>query len=237
MANTVIVIPTYNPTHLLISTLRDLYQYPALQSLDMLLINDGSEANNPFIQEARKNSRLTVIEHTDNKGKGAAIKTAIKYIIDTHMSVDYIITVDSDGQHLGKDVITLLESITQNGDGVHIGARRLEKSKTPLRSFIGNAFSRKLFAALYACELQDTQSGLRVYPSKAFHTLLSLKSNRYEFEMEAIIELLRKKIKVHEIPIETVYFNKNKASHFRPLKDSSRVIWVILKLWIKRKRQ
>lgn len=229
MSKIVIVIPTYNPTPLLLNTLTDLDEYPRLHALPKLIVNDGSVYGDEYLKEAKNKPRVEMIQHAENQGKGAAIKTAMRFIAESKPEVQYILTVDSDRQHLGKDVISVLESIEKNGQGMHIGYRKLAKDKTPLRSFLGNLFSRKFFYCFYQVELQDTQSGLRAYPKTCFEALMRLKSQRYEFEMEAIISTLLRKVKIYETPIETVYINKNQSSHFRPLVDSVKVLWVILR--------
>lgn len=229
MSNIVIVIPTYNPTQLLLNTLTDLDSYPELRVLPKIIINDGSVYGSEYLKEAKKNNQpIQVIDHNENMGKGAAIKTAMRHLMDDR--IDYIVTVDSDRQHLGRDVISVVESIKRKGAGMHIGYRQLKKEKTPMRSFLGNLFSRKFFYCFYGVELQDTQSGLRAYPKSCFPYLVKLKSRGYEFEMEAIINTLSRKVKIHETPIETVYFNKNQSSHFRPVVDSAKVLWVIMKM-------
>lgn len=230
MPKVVIVIPTFNPSRLLLNTLQDISDYDVLNSIKKIVVNDGSIYGNEYVEAAKKIFSVEVIDHKVNKGKGAGIKTAIAYIEKSFPDVDYIITMDSDRQHLGKDAVAILDSILKHGNGLYIGARKLAKDKTPLRSFIGNLFSRKFFFSLYKIELQDTQSGLRAYPKSFFTVLLGLQSDRFEFEMEAIIAALLKKIQIYEIPIETVYFNKNRSSHFRPLVDSFKVIWVIIRM-------
>ncbi len=230
MSNIVIVIPTYNPTQLLLDTLMDLDSYPELRALPKLIVNDGSVYGSEYLIEAKKNPSVILVNHDVNLGKGAAIKTAIQFLMGHRSELKYMLTVDSDRQHLGKDVLSVVQSIISNGTGMHIGFRQLKKEKTPVRSFWGNLFSRKFFYCFYGVELQDTQSGLRAYPKSCLPDLVKLKSQRYEFEMEAIINTLSRKVKIYETPIEAVYFNKNQSSHFRPIVDSVKVVWVIMKM-------
>lgn len=230
MSKIVIVIPTFNPSQLLLSTLEDVDNYEALASIKKVIVNDGSVYGQEYLAEAKKLAPIEIIQHHFNKGKGEALKTAVRHVQTAFPDAEFMITMDSDRQHLGQGVMALIESVNNNGEGLHIGARKLAKDKTPLRSFIGNLFSRKFFALLYQIELQDTQSGLRAYPKSCFPFLLGLKSQRYEFEMEAIITIILNRIKIYETPIETVYFDKNRSSHFRPLIDSFKVIWVIIRM-------
>lgn len=227
MSNIAIVIPTYNPTELILSTLADLNTNSYLMGLPKIVVNDGSTEPNLFLQQLSKDNNVLLVHHNINLGKGAAIKTAIRALIEKGMPIDCIVTVDSDGQHLAKDVSRVIESALKDNSAIHIGSRYLERSKTPWRSLIGNYFSRKFFYCLYKNELKDTQSGLRAYPQHFLSTLLALKSDRYDFEMEAIIRALHLNVRICETQIETVYISKNQSSHFKPVLDSCRVLWIM----------
>jgi glycosyltransferase involved in cell wall biosynthesis len=235
LLNIIIVIPTFNPTDLLVTTLSDLNSYPQIKGLTKIIVNDGSTSGEAILSRVKEDDpNVVVLSHDENSGKGSAIKTAIRFILDQSHPIDYALTVDSDNQHSGKDVAGLLESAKNNNQCLHIGVRRLDKEKTPLRSFWGNLLSRKIFQYLFDFELWDTQSGLRAYPKSCFGTLLSLASNRYEFEMEAVIALIKQKFQICETSVETTYLERNKSSHFRPFVDSYRVIWVMLKMRLKK---
>lgn len=229
MNKIIIVIPTYNPTSLLIDTINDLDSIESIFNLQKIILNDGSDDSIPFLEDLKKRSNITIINHSTNLGKGAAIKTAIRYIQNSFPYAEAVITVDSDSQHKATDVLSILECLKFDTKSVHIGVRSLSKEITPLRSYFGNQLTRQLFYFLYKFDLNDTQSGLRAYPSRAFEILLSLKSNRYEFEMEAIVKLLKNKFLFNQIAIKTIYIDKNSTSHFKPLKDSIKIINVLIK--------
>ncbi|MBL7545931.1 MAG: glycosyltransferase family 2 protein [Bdellovibrionaceae bacterium] len=229
MSKIAIVIPTYNPSALLMKTLADLNDDPCIAGMNKVVVNDGSTNGLNFLQQVASDQSFFLIQLKTNRGKGAAIKEAIRYILSQGWPVEFLVTVDSDGQHLAKDVSRVIESASQNTTAIHVGSRRLEKDKTPWRSFFGNFFSRMLFSCLYGSELKDTQSGLRAYPKHFFPTLLSLQSDRYDFEMEAIIRAMQSKVCIAETQIDTVYLMQNKSSHFRPFLDSYRVLRVMAK--------
>lgn len=225
----IILIPSFNPTSLMIDTLNDLNSLPLTSGLKKVVVNDGSTEGERFFNEIAKQTNVTILNHKSNLGKGAAIKTGIKHVKYAEPLVNWVVTVDSDGQHKAQDVCSLIQNIIDNQLYAQIGVRRLSQSETPLRSYLGNLFMRNFFFFLYNFDLKDTQSGLRVYPRQAFDIMLALKSVRYEFEMDVITILLRKKFHFIQTPISTIYFNKNKSSHFKPVIDSLRVFWILIK--------
>ncbi len=224
-----IVIPSYNPNFLLVDTIKDLNSFDKTKNLKKIVVNDGSERGLEFYSEILKQPQITVLRHSKNLGKGTAIKTGIQHVLDQEPTVQWLITVDSDGQHKGRDVCALIDDITDDPLRAQIGVRLLSSKDTPIRSYIGNLFMRKIFFLLYRFELKDTQSGLRVYPRNAFDLMLKLKSLRYDFEMDAITVLLLNKFHFHQTPISTIYLNKNSSSHFKPITDSVKVVWILFK--------
>ncbi len=224
-----IVIPSYNPNFLLVDTIKDLNSFERLKNLKKIVVNDGSERGQEFFSEILKQPQVAVLNHTKNFGKGNAIKTGIQHVLDQEATIQWIITVDSDGQHKGRDVCALIDNITDDPFRAQIGVRLLNSRDTPFRSYIGNLFMRKIFFILYSFDLKDTQSGLRVYPRSAFAQMLNLKSRRYDFEMDVITVLLLNKFHFHQTPISTIYLNKNNSSHFKPITDSFRVVWILFK--------
>ena len=93
----------------------------------------------------------------------------------------------------------------------------------------GNKTVRVLFKFLCGLKLNDTQTGLRAIPTSILPVYKNLKGERYEYEMNMLILSAHKHIPVKEIPIETVYINENKGSHYRPFADSLRIAILIFK--------
>ena len=98
----------------------------------------------------------------------------------------------------------------------------------PLRSRFGNKLTRTLFRFMLGTDITDTQTGLRAIPRAALVDLLAIDYDRYNFEFEALIRLVRRG-KVQQLPIETVYEPGNPSSHFNPLLDSARIYAVLFR--------
>ena len=125
--------------------------------------------------------------------------------------------------HLAQ-LLTIIQFSIYNKNDLAIGKRTWDKT-TPIRSRIGNYLTRKIYKKATGKTIYDTQSGLRAFSNNLMDYMLNIKGNRYEYEMNVLLNL--KDIKVHEIPIQTIYFNNNKGSHFKWFDDSKRVYKVI----------
>ena len=106
----IIVIPSLNPDDKLISAVKGLR---AVGFKEIILVNDGSAVNycGPFSLAESENPYCTVIRHSINRGKGAALKTAFDFIITNRPDSVGVITVDGDGQHVASDVVKLAEKL------------------------------------------------------------------------------------------------------------------------------
>ena len=217
----IILIPALEPDQKLISLLQSIDK-----KFDAIVIDDGSGAKYYSIfNEAKKYAY--VISYEENKGKGYALKTGLKYIKDKYENY-IVVTMDCDGQHTIKDAITLCDFVNNNRSTLALGKREWDKH-TPIRSRIGNYLTRKIYQKTTELTIYDTQTGLRAFSNKLIDYMLNTEGNRYEYEMNVLLNLRQHNIKCQEIPISTIYINKNKTSHFHPLKDSYKVYKAIFK--------
>jgi glycosyltransferase involved in cell wall biosynthesis len=215
----IILIPAYNPDNKLTVLVEAL---KATVTADIVVVNDGSSPASSPVFEAIKN-KVTLLEHTVNKGKGAAIKTGLKYIQQNHGDLCGIVTVDADGQHSPSDALKLLDTLEQNQDSLVLGCRTFS-GEIPWKSRWGNNITKFVFRILSGVNVSDTQTGLRAFTSKLIPTLLEVGGDRYEYEMNMLVSCTKLKIPIKEVPIETIYTDeKNTSSHFRAVKDSARI--------------
>ena len=222
----VILIPAYNPDDRLIKLIDDLINF----KMPIIVVNDGSEKWYDYIFSCIKNQyQVEVINHENNKGKGAAIKTGIKYIINNYYECTGIITADSDGQHLAKDIKKINNSIMKNPNALILGVRDFNENNIPLKSRFGNKITSLIFYLLTHKKCKDTQTGLRGISRELFNKCLNIPGERYEYEMNMLMEFARDNIKFVYEEINTIYINGNKSSHFNPIRDSVKIYFNILK--------
>jgi len=225
----IILIPAYQPNHELIKLLTSINnEYPTI------LVDDGSGKNYRDIFESAK-KYAHVISYDNNMGKGYALKTGLNYIEDTYEDNYIVVTMDADGQHILKDALKLLEYVKEHPDSLAIGSRRWDKT-TPIRSRIGNYITRKIFKLATHSSIYDTQSGLRAFSHQLNNYMLTNNGNRYDYEMNVLLNLNGHNIPFKEIPITTIYINNNRDSHFKTIKDSYKIYKVIYK-WSKSKKK
>lgn len=224
----VLVIPSLNPDEKLLTLIKEASQYFS----DIILVNDGSlkEYDSIYKKICASYSGIHYLKHDKNEGKGAALKTAMQYFISSALADSYVgvVTADSDGQHECNDIIAIDKQLGIRGEkSLIIGYRDLDSENMPLRSKFGNKSTALLFRALYGIKLKDTQSGLRGFSKDIIPWLINIKGNRFEYEMNMLIKSKDADFSIYEHPIKTKY-EQNHKSHFKSLKDSIRVLGVLL---------
>ena len=115
-----------------------------------------------------------------------------------------------------------------DGTGILLGSRDFSQGNVPKKSRMGNRITTTVYQALYGQYVGDTQTGLRGFSRTLLERFLQTKGDRYEYEMNQLIDCSIDKIPIRAMPIETVYENNNEGSHFDPVRDSWRIYKVIL---------
>lgn len=211
----VIIMPTLNPRENFKKVVTDLKS----NFEDIIIVNDGSNFEYDSKFEEAKKLGCNIIKHDINKGKGEGIKTGIRSAIELYPDCDGIITVDSDGQHLIKDILNVKEKLEKENEIV-FGVRDFSAKHIPFRNKFGNRFSSMFFKLKTGMNCPDTQTGLRAIPRKYLELCLDTPGSRFEYEMNFLTKIADDKMKISFVPIEAVYEKKNYTSHFRPIRDS-----------------
>ncbi|MFR9541631.1 MAG: DUF2062 domain-containing protein [Rikenellaceae bacterium] len=209
-----IVVPTYNNETTIKQVVEDVRAY----SSNVLVVNDGStDSTSSIIGDLGVEN----ISYSPNRGKGYAIRQSFKWAKER--GYDYVLTIDSDGQHYASDIPQFIEAIESNPDSLIVGARNLTADNMPSKNTFANKFSNFWFHVETGTKLEDTQSGFRLYPIRKIGKTKYCTS-RYEFEVEVIVRAAWSGVKVFNIPIKVYYPPvEERVSHFRPLKDFTRI--------------
>src|SRR5580704_2055883 len=221
-----VLIPSYKPGAALETLVDALLQ----RGFDMIVVvNDGSgpEFGDIFRRVARS-SHVHLLEHAVNLGKGAALKTGLKYALVKCPSLRGVVTADADGQHHPDDIVHVAQTLLADGNPLILGVRSFSGS-VPLRSRLGNGITRGLMRALVGQKLADTQTGLRGIPVRLIPHLLRMQSAGYEFELDMLLACKHQGFPVIQIPIRTIYLGNNESSHFHPIFDSMRIYFLLLR--------
>ena len=217
------LIPAYQPDKELIQVISGL----AERNFMVITVDDGSGQEYETIFRLAS-VKSVVLTHKVNQGKGEALKTGMRYIMEQIKEPYLIVTADADGQHQIQDILNVCAEAEQHPESLVLGSRKFE-GHVPLRSRFGNAVTRTVYRLCSGVSVYDTQTGLRAFTNQLTEKMLSVEGSRYEYEMNVLMYSAKTGIPIREIWISTVYLNENASSHFHAVRDSFRIYKEILK--------
>lgn len=220
----IIIIPAFDPDNRLISLIHNIKENC---NYNIVIVNDGSSPSCREIFQKAGNLGCTVLVHKNNRGKGAALKTAFSYLINKQPQDD-IVCADCDGQHTWQDILKIANALSTHKSSIILGCREFV-GKVPARSLLGNKITSFVYSKIAKSKISDTQTGLRGFSHLMLPWLVTIQGNHYEYEMNQLLEAKSVGYNLFCVPIETIYENNNETSHFHPIKDSIRIYLPILK--------
>ena len=210
-----VLLPTYNNSGTVAGVIDGICSF----TKEIVVVNDGSTDDTGLI--LKQYPDIQVISYPKNKGKGNALLTGFRYAISK--GYNYAITIDSDGQHNPDDIPVFLQKLHETGQALIIGERNMEQASVPGKSNFGRKFSNFWFQVETGISNNDTQSGFRLYPLRPLKSMKFF-TPKFEFEIEILVRLAWKGIKVESVPVSVRYFPKEeRVSHFRPFQDFTRI--------------
>ena len=223
----IILIPSLNPDEKLLQLVKSLKE---LNIEKIVIVNDGSDASCLHIfEKLSREYNCTVLTHEKNEGKGAALKTGIDAINKMGLNIAGYVTADADGQHSPHDIARIAGVLNNNPSSLILGVRDFNKNNVPFKSRYGNKITSVIFLLISGRRCSDTQTGLRGIPFNLTDEILKIDGQRFEYETNMLMQLAKNKINFIEVPIETIYVDNNRKSHFRPFRDSFLIYGQILK--------
>lgn len=226
-----VVLPSYNPDEKLVKFIETLEEAGID---DIIVINDGSKPETlKYFPNPDEHPAVTILTHPKNRGKGAGLKSAFDYFLKNRPDRIGVVTADGDGQHKTEDVIRCAEDMATGAPHIVIGARDFSLPDVPERSRKGNRITSAVFKIFVGMKISDTQTGLRAIPKEFLPLMLTIEGDRYEYETNMLLKMKEHKIKFTEVKIATVYIDENQTSHFRPVRDSFRIYYLIFGNFVK----
>jgi glycosyltransferase involved in cell wall biosynthesis len=214
--NILIVLPAYNEAKVIDKVIKDIKKEGYK---DILVIDDCSNDNT---SQVAKKAGAKVLSHVINRGAGAATYTGLIYARDNNY--DYAVFMDSDGQHLPKDIKRLLK-VAKKKDVV-IGSRMVgDLKQMPIQRKIANFVGSIATYFFFGLFVWDSQSGFKVFNKKAINKI-NLTFDRYEFCSEIIGEIYKNKLSCEEVPIKVIYTDHSlgKAQSGQSIKNGFKMI-------------
>lgn len=215
--NACVIIPTYNNEKTLAKIIDVVLIFS--NGKDVIVVNDGSSDNTKSILENYKN-KIIILSNSKNTGKGFSLRNGFDEAIK--LGFKNAITIDSDGQHFPEDIPKFIAVAKENPDALLMGSRNMQQEGVPQKSSFGNKFSNFWFWFETGISLPDTQTGFRLYPLKELKKI-KLFTNKFETEIEVIVKLAWRGVKIISVPVNVLYDSKERISHFRPFRDFTRI--------------
>jgi len=222
-----VVIPAYNAGDLLRGVLEQVCPWTDT----IIVVDDGSTDG---CVEAAADFPVTVVRHSHNMGKGAALVTGYAEALQDPQ-VSCVAVLDADGQHNADELPGLYNIFHETQADFLIGARAFTRQDVPFRSWFGNRVTILVSGLLLGKRLPDTQSGFRLVSRRYLEAELpGIRGGRYETEMEMLGKALRGEYVVGSEPIQTIYEDGNPSSHFNVIRDSYLIYRTLAGLAMKR---
>lgn len=227
----IVVMPVYNTAKSIENVFKRIPRVIYSRLFKVIMVNDGSSDNSvEVISKLRKKyKKIELISHSKNKGYGAAQKTgfnkAVKY------GADIGVLLHSDGQYSPELLPKMLKPFNHGADIV-MGSRILGgsalKGGMPLHRYLGNRFLTKIENIVYGMNISEFHTGYMLYSKKALNTINFNKlSNKFHFDGEMILMAGKKKLKIVEIPIPTIYAQEK--SYLNPITYGFDVLKILFK--------
>jgi len=206
------LIPSYKEA----AHIKEVAERTKLQLDHVFVVDDGSPDGTA--ENARK-AGVEVIRHEVNQGKGAAIKTGFRHILDRGFT--YGLILDGDGQHRPEEIPDFLSVANQTGSDFLVGNRMTDTRTMPAIRRLTNSFMSWQISTLCGQSIPDTQCGFRMIHRKVM-PFLFCESNAYDYETEMLFIAARQGFQISSVPVSTVYGSEQSKIH--PVRDTIRFI-------------
>lgn len=183
---------------------------------ELVIVDDGSEDGTRDILRQLETSKpdYRIIYHTQNMGKGAALRTAIDVA-----SGDIVAIQDADLEYDPKDYPPLIRMIVDNQADVVYGSRLSNgQSKDSFAGlhYLGNRLLTMVTNLLYQTRITDMETCYKAFRADVIKNI-KIRSNRFDFEPEITAKVLKKKCRIAEAPISY----QGRAFH-----EGKKITWV-----------
>ena len=191
-----ILMPVYNEEDRIADAVKQALDvdYPA--EIELVVVDDGSRDGTAEALAGITDARLRVVTHPRNRGKGAAIRTAVD-----QATGDYMVILDADLEYDPQDIPKLLEPVLDGRARVVYGNRTFgSHSSFSFWYVMGNKAVTTAANMMFNCYLGDLETCFKLMPVSLYRSL-RVRSRGFGMEAEVTGKLLRRRIRPYEVPI------------------------------------
>jgi dolichol-phosphate mannosyltransferase len=211
-----VLIPVYNEG----ASVAEVIEHVMAVDVDkeIIVVDDGSVDATPDVLRGLCVTDLRVIHHPENRGKGAAIRTAL-----AAATGEAVIIQDADLEYDPGDYVPLLQALEAQDADVVYGVRDLTGQRFYMRW--GNLLMTLATNLLFSTRLHDMETCYKLVNRRVMQNL-GLQSDGFDIEAEITAKLLRSGLRIHEVPIS--YHPRYTEKKLSPL-DGIPTLWALVK--------
>jgi glycosyltransferase involved in cell wall biosynthesis len=211
-----VLIPAYNEEATLEEAIRRVSEIDL--DKEIIVVDDCSTDGTPEILSSLEAEDLVVLSHDRNRGKGAAIRTAL-----AAATGDVVVIQDADLEYDPQDFHKLLAAFRGGESEAVYGVRSLDEQTWLMR--MGNRFLTMVANLFYGSDLQDMETCYKLIPRETMKSL-DLRSDGFDIEAEITAKILKRGVRIHQVPI---WYSPRAEKKLTPL-DGLPTLWALMKL-------